>query len=186
MLKNIILPVALIILVTIGTVYFWFDGAPLSFVALPGFLTLGFGSMYISYYLFYKLFPDKRNIALPGITNILSLQERPQLFTKGSIFGGLFALVLTGLGVFSWTILADKYKSYQLNNFGKDTKSVIIGTGHHKGIGTYREYQFSDSTGKIYSGKFANKSLSAGDTILIRFSTERPIINQVISAADED
>lgn len=180
MLKNVILPVVLIILTSIGTIYFWFQGIPLSFFGLFGFLVLGFGSMYISYYLFYKLFPDKRNIALPGISNILSLKERPQIFTIGSILGGFFALILTGLGVFSWTIFADKYKSYQLSNFGQVTKSVIISTGHQKGLGTYREYQYLDNAGEIHKDKFANKNLSVGDTIEIRYSKKRPIINQVI------
>ena len=125
-------------------------------------------------------------MALPSIFNILSLKDSPQIFTIGSLFGGIFALLLTGLGIYSWIILADKYKSYQLSNFGQNTKSVIISTGHHKGIGTYREYQYLDNVGEIHKDKLANKSLLVGDTIQIRYSTKRPIINQVISPTDEN
>jgi hypothetical protein len=184
MLKNILLPMALIVLTSIGTIYLWFENAPLSFFGLIGFFTLAFGSLYISYYIFFKLFPDKRDIALPGINNLvlyfISQRDKPQIFTKGSTFGGLFALILTGLGVFSWTMLADKYTTYQLDNFGQDTKSVIISMGYSKGIGTYREYKYLDNTGQIHKDKFANKDLSIGDTIQIRYSTKRPIVNQVI------
>jgi hypothetical protein len=190
MLKNIIIPLVLIFLTSIGTIYFWFDNAPLSFFGLIGWLTLGIGSIYISYYVFFKIFPDKRNIALPNLQNLTayytSQKDKPQAITKGSIFGGLFAFVLTGLGVYSWTILADKYKEFELNNFGQNTKSVIINTGYTKGIGTYRAYEYIDNVGKVHTDKFSNKSLAVGDTIKVRYSTKRPIINQVILKSDEN
>jgi hypothetical protein len=190
MLKNIFIPLVLIFLTSIGTIYLWFDNAPLSFFGFIGVLTLGIGSIYISYYLFFKIFPDKRNIALPNLKNLTayytSQKDKPQAITKGSIFGGLFSFILTGLGVYSWAILADKYKEYELNNFGQDTKSVIINTGYTKGIGTYREYEYLDNVGKVHTDKFSNKSFSVGDTIQIKYSTKRPIINQVILMSDEN
>lgn len=190
MLKNILIPLVLIVLTSIGTIYLWFEDAPLSFFGLIGFLTLGIGSMYISYYVFFKIFPDKRNIALLSLKNLTayytSQKDKPQTITKGSLFGGLFAFILTASGVYSWTILADKYKEYELNNFGQDTKSVIINTGYTKGIGTYREYEYPDNTGKIHTDKFSNKSLSVGDTIQVRYSTKRPTINQVVLMSDAD
>lgn len=190
MLKNIFIPLILIVLTSIGTIYLWFDNAPLSFFGLIGVLTLGIGSMYISYYIFFKIFPDRRNIHLPNLTDLLtyytSQKDKPQPITKGAIFGGLFAFILTGLGIYSWTILADKYKTYELTNFGQVTKSVIINTGYTKGIGTYREYKYLDNQGKIHTDKFSNKNLPVGDTIQVRYSTKRPVINQVTSPTDDN
>ena len=189
MLRNIFLPVILILITSLATIYLWFENAPLSFFGVIGFFTLGIGCMYISYYIFFKLFPDKRNIFLPRINNLISYlieqKNKPQ-YTVGSILGSLFAIILVGLGIFSWIKLADKYKAYQLNNFGQDTRSVIINKGYSKGIGTYREYEYLDHKGIIHLDKFANEDLSVGDTIEVRYSIKRPIINQVILPKDDD
>lgn len=189
MLKNIIIPLILIVLTSIGTIYLWFEDAPLSFFGLIGALTLGIGSMYISYYVFFRIFPDKRNIALPDLKSLFAYYTSqmldPQAITKGSIFGGLFAMILTGFGVYSWTVLSEEYKEYELSNFGQDTKSVIVNAGYSKGIGTYREYEYPDNSGRIHADKFSNKNLSVGDTISVRYSKRRPIINKVILISGE-
>jgi hypothetical protein len=140
--------------------------------------------MYISNYLMYKLFPDKRNIALPAITNILSLKERPQVFAIASFWAAIFALLSTGFGVFGWSIMAERYKAYHLDNFGHNSMSVIIGSGHTKGLGTYMEYEYADKAGKLHRDRFANKHNTVGDSIVIRFSTKRPVINSVVDTGN--
>lgn len=184
MLKNILLPLSLICLTSFVTIYFWFENSPLSFLGLIGFLTLGFGSMYISYFIFYKIFPDKRNVPLPSFIDLPHFyseqKSKPQSITKGSLIAALFAFILTGLGVYLWTIFADKYKEYHLQKYGQEVKSVIVSSGYSKGLGTFREYEFKNSSGKIFKDKFSNNNLKNGDTILVRFSTERPSINKVV------
>ncbi len=61
MLRNVIIPFILIVLTSLGTIYFASSELPLSLVGVIGFITLGFGSMYISFYIFYRLFPNKKN-----------------------------------------------------------------------------------------------------------------------------
>jgi hypothetical protein len=183
MIKNVFLPLLLIILTSAGTIYFWYDNVPLSLLGLVGFITLGLGSMYISYFIFYNIFPDKRNSPLPPVQDLMIYFEeekrKPQVFTKGPFWGTILAAMLIAGGIYSWIKLADKYRNYELDNYGQLTKAVITGAGYSKGIGTYREYQFYDNKGVRYKDKFSNETFAPGDTITIVYSPHRPIINKV-------
>lgn len=190
MIKNIFLPLILILLTSGGTIYLWYEDSPLKFFGLVGFFTLGLGSMYISYYLFHRIFPDKRNKPLPAIQDLMITNDeekgKPQTFTIGSTLATLLTFILTGVGVWSWTKLADKYLKYELSNHGQATTGVIIGHGYSKGIGTYRKYEYKDNDGKKHIDRFSNKTLNVGDTITILFSINRPILNKVTSLYDEE
>lgn len=189
MLKNVLLPLFLILLTSAGTIYCWFEGLPLSLFGLIGLFTLGIGSMYIAYSVSNKVFPDKRNKPLPPIQDLLTEYQtqkgKPQAITKASVYGTIFAVALTAGGVYAWIRLADTYKEYELKNYGRETNAVIIDIGYQKGIGTYREYEYHDNAGKRFSDKFSNENLNIGDTVTILYSTNRPVINEVITPDDE-
>ena len=190
MIKNVFLPLILIILTSAATIYLWYEDFPLSLFGLIGFVTLGFGNMYLSYFIFYKIFPNEANRPLPPLQDLMiqnhEAKSKPQVFTKGSLFGTLLAVVLSVGGIYSWVKIADKYKNYHLENYGKLTKAVVIDVGYSKGIGTYREYEYNDDKSKKYTDKFSNETLYIGDTLSIIYSTDRPIINKVVSEDDEE
>jgi hypothetical protein len=60
MLKNVLLPIFLILLTGFGSVYLWFEDTPFSFFGLIGLLTLWFGSMYIGFYIAFLFFPNEK------------------------------------------------------------------------------------------------------------------------------
>jgi hypothetical protein len=188
MIKNILLPLILILLTSAGTIYLWYEDSPLNFFGIIGFFTLGFGNMYISYYIFYAIFPDKRNKPLPAIQDLMYYKEKgkPQTFTIGSTLAPLFTIILTVVGIWAWTKLADKYLEYELTNHGQTTTAIIIDYGYSKGIGKYRKYEYKDNNGELRNDKFSNETLNIGDTITILFSVNRPILNKVISPSDEE
>lgn len=190
MLKNIFFPLLLIIITTLGTVYFWFDGLPSSLFGIIGFLTLGIGSMYISYYTFYAIFPDEKNKPMPPVQDLIyeyqKQKGKPHTITKGSFWGTIMAIVITAGGVYFWTKLAGKYKTYELEKYGKETTATIVDVGYQKGIGTYRKYKYYNNDGKVFTDKFSNKTFTIGDTITILYSTNRPVINKIIRWHDEE
>ena len=190
MIKNIFLPLVLIVLTSAATIYFWYEGLPLSLIGFIGIITLGVGSIYISFFIFYAIFPDKNNKPLPPINDFMFQYQqekgKPQVFTKGSLFGNLLALFLIIGGIYSWAKLAHKYAEYEFNKYGQSTKAVIIATGYSHGIGTYREYEYNDDKGKKYNDKFSNETFNIGDTLTIMYSTNRPIINKVTTPHDEE
>lgn len=185
MIRNVLVPFLLIVLTSAVTVYCWYEGLPLSLFGLIGFPTLFLGNMYISYFVFYHIFPDKRNKPLPPVNDLVAQAKRdkdkPAVHTKGAIWGTIFTVVLTAGGIYSWSELANKYADYQLTQYGRNTKAVIISSGHTKGIGDYREYEYMDDAGKKHTDKVSNQSLWLGDTIQIIYSTDRPVINRIIS-----
>ena len=188
MLKNVILPFALIILTSAGTVYCWFSKLPLSLFGVIGFFTLGICSMYISYYTFYKIFPDELNVYLPRVSDLYldlkSQRDSRRKLTKGAIFGGLGAFLLLTFGIYSWVAVANRYKKYQLDNFGKITSSVVVDKGYSKGIGNFSEFEYTDLEGNVYTDRFSNDYLAIGDTIQIKYSIKRPTIAVVIWPSD--
>jgi hypothetical protein len=192
MIKNIFLPLLLILLTSAGTVYLWHEDSPLNLFGLVGFFTMGIGSMYISYFIFYKIFPDKRNKPLPPIQDLMLMAEykiekgKPQVMTKGAAFGTLMAVVMMTSGIYGWIRLADKYEEYELNSFGMEANAIIIDIGNQKGIGTFRAYEYYDKTGSRFVDKFSNKTFNIGDTITILYSTNRPIINKVTTFHDDE
>lgn len=189
MLKNVLLPIILILLTGFGSVYLWFEDAPFSFFGLIGLLTLWFGSMYISYYFFYLLFPNKNNKPLPHLVDLLMYykeqKKKPQIFTKGGTLGTLFAILLAVGGTFSLIKMAGKYEKYELTNYGENISARVVDIGYQKGIWTYREYEFIDNKGKKHTNKFSNTTLAMGYIIKIRYSKRRPVINKIIEPEEE-
>ncbi|MBN8700268.1 MAG: hypothetical protein J0L54_11720 [Chitinophagales bacterium] len=190
MFRNIIIPLFFIVLTSALTIYCWFEDLPWSLMGIFGFLTLGVGSMYISYYIFNRLFPDQRNKSLPALGNLwstyLAEKDKPQVYTRAGILGGLFCMVLVGAGIYGWIKGADSYSQYQLENYGQETNAVITGSGYSKGLGTYREYAYTIPGGKTITDRFSNKRLGIGDSIRIRYSSRRPVINEVQTPQDDE
>lgn len=190
MIKNIFLPLILILLTSAGTIYLWYEDSPLNFFGLIGIFTLGLGSMYISYYIFHRIFPDKRNKPLPAVQDLMSTyyeeKGKPQTITIGSTLATLLTIILTVVGIWSWTKLADKYLKYELSNHGQATTGIIIDYGYTKGIRTFRKYEYIDNNGKKHSDRFSNETLNIGDTITVLFSTNRPILNKVTTLYDKE
>ena len=183
MVKNVLLPLMLILLTGAAAIYCWFEGAPLHFVSLIGFITLLTGSIYIAYYISYALFPDKRNIPLPPFPEIIGLEGVRVKWTKGYIGGTVLTIAFWVGGVYGLIKLADSYKSYQIQEYGHYAKAVVVKMGHSKGIREYAEYEFTAINGKMYRDKCSRGILVVGDTINIIYSTKRPVINEVIRSA---
>lgn len=183
MAKNIFLPLILIILTGPATIYCWFEDAPLSFVCLIGFITLLVGSMYIAYYISYALFPDKHNVPLPPFPEIIDLENVRVKWTRGNTLGTVLTIACWVGGVYGMIKLTDKYKNYHIQEYGRYAKAVVVEMGHSKGIREYAEYEFTDVNGKIYRDRCSRGILIVGDTINIIYSTQRPVINEVIRSA---
>jgi|GEM_PF-1282434 len=182
MVKNVIIPFFLILLTSVVTVYCWFEEAPLSFIGFIGIITLWLGSMYIAYYLAYALFPNKHNIPLPPVPQLMALKNRTGPMTRGGIWGTVFSLVLAVGGTYGLVKLTDQYKSFQIDRYGKQTQAIVVKTGYTKGIGEYAVYEFTDDDGKVYEDKCSRGILVVGDTVAIIYSTQRPIINEVLAS----
>ena len=190
MLKNVLLPLVLIALTSWGTIYLWYHDTPLSLFGIIGFFTLGLGSMYISYYIFARLFPSKHNHPMPSLADLpfymTEKKHAPVYVTTGSVLGGLCAVLLTVGGIFLWITLAGRYEQYHLQKYGEVTYGVVTDMGYKRRIGVYREYQFHDNKGHVHSDRFRNKTLFIGDTIQIKYSTERPIIHKVVTPLEDE
>jgi hypothetical protein len=190
MIKNVFLPLVLIVLTGAATVYVWYEGLPIALFGVIGLMILGLGSIYISYFISYKIFPDKRNKPLPPVQDLLLQYDDEkriqQSFTIGSLFGALLAIILIIGGVYSLIKLGDKYANYELEKYGQLTKAVITGVGFSKGIATYREFEYYDDKGKKYKDRFSNKTFNIGDTLTIMYSTNRPVIYKVITPLDRE
>lgn len=182
MVKNVIIPFILILLTGGVTIYCWFEEAPFSFVGLVGIITLWLGSMYISYYIAYAVFPNKYNIPLPPVSQLMELKNRTGPMTRGGIWGTVFSLVFAVGGTYGLVKLADQYKRFQIDEYGKQTKAIVVTTGFKKGIGEYAEYEFRDAKGKVYEDKCSRGILVVGDTVEVIYSTQRPIINLVLAS----
>jgi hypothetical protein len=113
-------------------------------------------------------------------------KRKTQTFTTGSTLAIFFTIIITVVGIWAWTKLADIYLDYELRNHGQATTATIIDYGYSKGIGKYRKYQYKDNSGEIRNDKFSNETLNIGDTITILFSAHRPILNKVISRYDKE
>ncbi len=111
---------------------------------------------------------------------------KPQTITKGSLWGTSMAIIITAGGVYAWTKLADSYKAWELEKYGKETTATIVDIGHQKGIGIYREYKYSDVSGKTFTDKFSNNTFVIGDTITILYSTNRPFMSRIITRYKEE
>lgn len=183
MVKNLFLPLILILLTGVATVYCWFEEAPLNFVCLSGWLTLLIGSLYMAYYISYALFPDKRNIPLPPLPELIGLEDRRVKWTKGSTLGAVLTIACWVGGIYGMIKLADSYKSYHIQEYGRTSKAVIVKMGYSKGIREYAEYEFTDVHGKTYRDKCPRGILVVGDTINIIYSTQRPVINEVMRSS---
>lgn len=183
MVKNVFLPLVLILLTGPATIYCWFEEAPLSFVCLIGFITLLTGSMYMAYYISCALFPDKRNIPLPPLPEIISWEDVRVKWTRGSTLGTVLTIACWIGGVYSMIKLTDSYKNYHIHEYGRYAKAVVVKMGYSKGIREYAEYEFADVNGKIYKDRCSRGILVVGDTINIIYSMQRPVINEVIRSA---
>lgn len=183
MVKNVFLPLVLILLTGPATIYCWFEKAPLSFVCLIGFITFLFGSMYIAYYISYALFPNKRNPPLPPFPEIIGLEDVRVKWTRGNTLGAVLTISCWIGGVYGMIKLTDGYKNYHIREYGRYTKAVVVQMGHSKGTREYAEYEFTDIKGKTYRDKCSRGILIVGDTINIIYSTQRPVINEVIRSA---
>jgi hypothetical protein len=190
MLKNVLLPIILILLTGFGSVYLWFEDAPFSFFGLIGVLALWFGSMYIGFYIAFLLFPHEKNKPLPHLANLVMYYEydkknKLQSFTWGEIFGILFTVALWVGGTFSAIKFTERYKKYEYFNYGINSKATIINFEYRRKKIRYCIYEFSDVNGKKHQGEFLNKTLSIGDIIKIRYSKRRPVINKIIEPEEE-
>ncbi|HYE56105.1 MAG TPA: hypothetical protein VD996_14750 [Chitinophagaceae bacterium] len=188
MLKNILLPLVLIGLTSVSTIYFWYEGAPLALLGAIGVITLVLGSMYISYYIFFGLFPNRHNHPLPPIKHLFSYYHerkgKPMVITTGSVLGGLLSLALIAGGIMLWIRLGNRYEKYHFDNYGEVTTGVVTGITYHRGKAS-REYRYTDRSGKTYTDYFRNSTLAVGDSIDVKYSTERPVINKVVTPAEE-
>lgn len=183
MIKNVFLPLVLIVLTGALTIYCWFEEAPLNFVGLIGFITLLTGSMYIAYYIALALFPDKRNIPLPPLPEITGLEDMQVKWTKGYTWGAVLTVACWVGGIYGMIKLADSYKNYHIQEYGRNGKAVVVKMGYSKGIREYAEYEFTAVDGKTYRDRCSRGILIVGDTISIIYSTQRPVINEVIRSA---
>ncbi|WP_315814367.1 hypothetical protein [Paraflavitalea speifideaquila] len=182
MIRNVLLPLLLILLAGVTFIYCWYEPSPASYIGIPAFAVLGFGSLYLSYYIGYALFPDKRNIPLPPFPGIIALRNKKQssAWTKGSVIGLLLTLTCWIGFWIAVPKLIDQYKSYHIHHYGQYNKALVTNTGYTKGIGDYAEYEYITREGKKYNDRTARGILVVGDTLSIIYSTERPIINEVI------
>jgi hypothetical protein len=115
MVKNVLLPLVLIVFGGTAFIFLNAYGKPLSYLAVPVLALIGLSCMYITYFTCYRIFPDKRNKHLPAITNIPSFvasqKNNPQEITKGSLLAALFSFLLSGILIYSIITIADIYKN---------------------------------------------------------------------------
>jgi hypothetical protein len=115
MVKNVLLPLVLIVFGGTAFIFLYAYGKPLSYLAAPVLVLISLSCVYITYFTCYRIFPDKHNKSLPAITDIrafvASQNTNPQEITKGSALAAFFSLLLSGSVIYSIIAIADIYKN---------------------------------------------------------------------------
>lgn len=134
------------------------------------------------YYIFSKMFPDKRNPETPPLflpKEFIELSGAKQ--TTAFKLTGIFTIITIAIGFGICYYLPTEYREIQLKKDGIETFGIITNCWHSKSYASeIRDYEFKDKNGKIYSDFLKNDFLKDGDTIKIIYSAKRPDINKEI------
>lgn len=180
-LKNLILPIIAIIAFTFYLTYF--PNTKISIVMYVMIVSFVFGSSIFSYYfIFSRIFPDKRNPETPPQflpKEFIELTGAKQ--TTAFKLTAIFPLITIAFGFGICYYLPNEYREIQLKKNGIETNGIITNCWHSKTYASeMRDYEFKDKNNKIYSDFLLNDFLKKSDTIKILYSSERPEINKVL------